>query len=135
MSNFFLELVSPDKNYFVGNVDMVVLPGEEGDFSVLFDHAPIITFLRPGRVLIIEETGKEHLFFVAGGFVKVDNNKCHVMVDYIKERSELDDKSSRDELSDTLSQIESEKDENSLDKLFDKKLVLEEQLSFIENYN
>ena len=65
MSNFFLELVSPDKNYFVGNVDMVVLPGEEGDFSVLFDHAPIITFLRPGRVLIIEETGKEHLFFVA----------------------------------------------------------------------
>ena len=57
------------------------------------------------------------------------------MVDYIKERSELDDKSSRDELSDTLSQIESEKDENSLDKLFDKKLVLEEQLSFIENYN
>ena len=135
MSNFFLELVSPDKNYFVGNVDMVVLPGEEGDFSVLFDHAPIITFLRAGRVLIIEETGKEHLFFVASGFVKVDNNKCHVMVDYIKERSELDDKSSRDELSDTLSQIESEKDENSLDKLFDKKLVLEEQLSFIENYN
>ena len=65
----------------------------------------------------------------------MDNNKCHVMVDYIKERSELDDKSSRDELSDTLSQIESEKDENSLDKLFDKKLVLEEQLSFIENYN
>ena len=55
MSDLSLQLVSPDKDYFVGKIDMVVIPGEDGDFSVLTEHAPIITFLRPGKLTIMEE--------------------------------------------------------------------------------
>ena len=89
MSNLSLQLVSPDKNYFVGTIDMVVMPGEDGDFSVLPDHAPIITYLRPGRATIVEEH-KEHTYFVGSGFIKVENNNCQVLVDYIKNRLEFD---------------------------------------------
>ena len=53
MSELKLQLVSPDQDYFVGNVDMVVIPGEDGDFSVLAEHAPIIIYLRPGKLTII----------------------------------------------------------------------------------
>ena len=53
MNTISLQLVSPDKEHFIGSTEMVVLPGEEGDFSVLPDHAPIITYLRPGEIKII----------------------------------------------------------------------------------
>ena len=91
MNNLSLQLISPDKEYFAGIVEMVVLPGENGDFSVLPDHAPIITYLRPGKISIIVERGKELSYFVASGFVKVDNNNCHVLVDYIKSESDLNE--------------------------------------------
>ena len=90
MSNLSLQLVSPDNEYFVGTIDMVVLPGEDGDFSVLPEHAPIITYLRPGKLTITEEQSKEHVYFVGSGFVKVENNNCQVLVDYIKKSNELD---------------------------------------------
>ena len=62
MSTFSLQLVSPEKEYFSGSTEMVVLPGEEGDFSVLPDHAPIITYLRPGRMTIKSEKGEELIY-------------------------------------------------------------------------
>ena len=68
---------------------MVVLPGEEGDFSVLVDHAPIITYLRPGGMTIKSEKGEELIYFVASGFVKINENYCQVLVDYIKKKSDL----------------------------------------------
>ena len=74
---------------------MVVLPGEEGDFSVLSEHAPIITYLRPGKITIIEEKNKEHIYFVGSGFVKVENNNCQVLVDYIKKSNDFDLKISK----------------------------------------
>ena len=69
---------------------MVVLPGEEGDFSVLVDHAPIITYLRPGRITIKSEKGKQLTYFVASGFVKINENNCQVLVDYVNKKSDLD---------------------------------------------
>ena len=52
------------------------------------DHAPIITYLRPGELSIIKE-GKQLTYFVASGFVKVENNKCKVLVDYVNKKSDL----------------------------------------------
>jgi F-type H+-transporting ATPase subunit epsilon len=69
---FQFELVAPDKLAFRGPAESVLVPGVDGDFLVLKDHAAVMTSLRPG-VLDIEETaGKHSRFFVRGGFADVN---------------------------------------------------------------
>ena len=135
MSNLSLQLVSPDKDYFVGTIDMVVLPGEDGDFSVLSEHAPIITYLRPGKITIIEDKETEHIYFVGSGFVKVEKNNCQVLVDYIKKSSDFNIDVTKKELSSLLSEIENKSNEEILQSLLERKEILEEEVSFLESIN
>jgi len=72
MAAFHFELVSPDKLLFRGPAESVLVPGGEGDFVVLKDHAPVMAALRPGVVAIEEAAGKETRFFVRGGFADVN---------------------------------------------------------------
>jgi F-type H+-transporting ATPase subunit epsilon len=72
MPVFHFELVSPDKLLFNGAAQSVLVPGADGDFQVLRDHAPVMTALRPGVVAIEEEGGKTTRFFVRGGFADVN---------------------------------------------------------------
>jgi F-type H+-transporting ATPase subunit epsilon len=67
-TTFHFELVSPDKMLFNGSAQAVLVPGTEGDFQVLSDHAPVMTSMRPGVVGIDDEQGKHIRVFVRGGF-------------------------------------------------------------------
>ena len=71
MASFPFELVSPDKLVFRGVVEEVLVPGSEGDFLVLPDHAPVMTTLRPGILDIGETAAKHTKLFVRGGFADV----------------------------------------------------------------
>ena len=73
MPTFHFELVSPDKVLFNGLAQAVLVPGAEGDFQVLSDHAPVMTAMRPGVVGIDDAEGKHRRVFVRGGFA--DANK------------------------------------------------------------
>jgi F-type H+-transporting ATPase subunit epsilon len=68
MATFHFELVSPDKVLFNGPAQAVLVPGNEGDFLVLSDHAPVMTSMRPGVVGIEDAQGKHRRVFVRGGF-------------------------------------------------------------------
>lgn len=68
MATFHFELVSPDKVLFSGPAQAVLVPGHEGDFQVLSDHAPVMTSMRPGVVGIDDAQGKHSRIFVRGGF-------------------------------------------------------------------
>jgi len=68
MATFHFELVSPDRVVFNGPAQSVLVPGNEGDFLVLNEHAPIMTSMRPGVVGIDDAEGKHHRVFVRGGF-------------------------------------------------------------------
>jgi F-type H+-transporting ATPase subunit epsilon len=68
MPTFHFELVSPDKVLFNGSAQAVLVPGAEGDFQVLSDHAPVMTAMRPGVVGIDDAEGKHRRVFVRGGF-------------------------------------------------------------------
>ena len=68
MATFHFELVSPDKMLFNGPAQAVLVPGVDGDFQVLNDHAPVMTAVRPGVVGIDDAEGKHHRVFVRGGF-------------------------------------------------------------------
>ncbi len=71
MAAFHFELVSPERLLFSGPVEQVVVPGAEGEFTVLKDHAPTMSTLRPGVVTVSEGAGKAQRLFVRGGFADV----------------------------------------------------------------
>lgn len=75
------ELVSPEKLLFSEDVEMVVVPGAEGDFGVLVGHAPLISALRPGVINTYAGTTVEKQIFVAGGFAEVTGERCTVLAE------------------------------------------------------
>ncbi len=75
------ELVSPERLLRSGDVDMVVVPGSEGDFGVLPGHAPMISSVRPGVVEIHDEGKEPERIFVSGGFAEVTGGRCTVLAD------------------------------------------------------
>lgn len=75
------ELVSPEKRLAEETCDMVVIPGEEGDFGVLVDHAPMVALVRPGVVEVYQGDKVEKRFFIAGGFCEVSPDGCVLLTD------------------------------------------------------
>ena len=74
-------LVSPERELFSGEVDQVDAPGSEGDFGVLFGHAPFMTTLKEGRVKAYD--GDETLVFdVRGGFADVTPEGLTILAEY-----------------------------------------------------
>ena len=71
MASFPFELVSPERLLFTGEVESVVVPGSEGELTVLKDHAPLMTTLKPGIVTVTEAGGRSQRLFVRGGFADV----------------------------------------------------------------
>ncbi len=76
-----LEIVSPDKKVFEGEVELINLPGSKGAFTVLKNHAPIISTLGKGTIRVVDTTGHEHFFNVTGGVVENLVNKIIVLVE------------------------------------------------------
>lgn len=75
------ELVSPEKLLNAQPVDMVVVPGAEGDFGVLAGHSPMISTVRPGVIDIYEGERIIDRVFVAGGFAEVTETRCTVLAE------------------------------------------------------
>ena len=76
----FLEIISPQEIIFSGEVTEVFLPGKEGNFEVLNDHAPIISLLQKGEIKITKTNGSREIFNTEHGFVEVLDNKITVLV-------------------------------------------------------
>ena len=81
MASFHFELVSPDKLQFSGDAESVLVPGAEGDFVVLKDHAALMTALRPGVLEVADASGKQSRFFVRGGFADVNRSQLIVLAE------------------------------------------------------
>ena len=75
------ELVSPEKLLISDGVDMVVVPGAEGDFGVLAGHAPLISSLRPGVIDTYNGGNLADRIFVAVGFAEVTGERCTVLAE------------------------------------------------------
>lgn len=75
------ELVSPEKLLKSQPVDMVVVPGSEGDFGVLAGHSPMISTVRPGVIDVYEGDRIVDRVFVAGGFAEVTEARCTVLAE------------------------------------------------------
>ncbi|HOY51788.1 MAG: ATP synthase F1 subunit epsilon [Prolixibacteraceae bacterium] len=76
-----LEILSPAKTIYTGEVTLVQLPGSRSSFEVLKNHAPIISTLKKGTIRIVESGGQEKTFSVTGGVVENRNNRVIILVD------------------------------------------------------
>jgi len=81
MAAFHFELVSPERLVFSGNVEAVVVPGAEGAFTVLKDHAPVMAILKAGIVEVDESQTKKQRLFVRGGFADVSSKGLTILAE------------------------------------------------------
>ena len=79
----FLEIITPEKKLYSGEAEIVKLPGTSGSFEILMNHAPIISTLMNGNIMVKQSTGAVHSFDVMGGVVEVHNNHVIILVDSI----------------------------------------------------
>jgi F-type H+-transporting ATPase subunit epsilon len=84
------ELVSPEKLLLSEAVDMVVVPGTEGNFGVLAGHSLLISTVRPGVIDVYEGNEGNERIFVSGGFAEVTAERCTVLADEAVPLSALD---------------------------------------------
>src|SRR5690348_11418891 len=84
------ELVSPEKLLLSEDVEMVVVPGGEGNFGVLPGHALFISTVRPGVIDVYEGNKVSERIFVSGGFAEVTPERCTVLADEAMPVSSLD---------------------------------------------
>lgn len=80
MATFKFELVSPAKLLFSGEVDEVIVPGTEGEFTVLPMHAPVVSTLRPG-ILTVVSNGAATRLYVRGGFAEVSEKGLTILAE------------------------------------------------------
>lgn len=87
---FELEIVTPRKIAFSGQVESFSAPGVLGGFQVLHSHAPLLSNLRVGEVKVLDVEGKETRYATSGGFVEVRNNKVVMLAETAERSDEID---------------------------------------------
>ena len=83
MKQFKLEIISPNEIVFEKEIDLVILPGSEGDLGILKDHMSFLTSLRVGIVYIYVEKKIIETFLVTGGIVEVSQNGCSLLTEEV----------------------------------------------------
>lgn len=76
-----LDILTPEHKVYSGNVYGIQLPGIEGSFEILENHAPMIATLGKGKMKIIKDKNTTEMYDITGGFVEVLNNKASVLIE------------------------------------------------------
>ena len=87
--NFFVEIISPNQSILKSEAVEVTIPSYEGQLGILKDHIPLITFLRPG-LIIIKTKNDEKKFFIEEGIVEFKNNNLLILTSTSKSLESLD---------------------------------------------
>jgi F-type H+-transporting ATPase subunit epsilon len=78
-----IEIITPDTKVFEGDIKSVRVPGKKGSFQVLKDHAPIISTLENGPVILVDQDGKSTVYEINGGVIEVKANKIILLADSV----------------------------------------------------
>ncbi len=80
-----IEIITPDKKVYEGEIKSVRVPGKKGSFQVLKDHAPIISTLDKGLVIMVDQTeNKEIIYEISGGVIEVKMNKIILLAESVR---------------------------------------------------
>lgn len=120
------DFVSPEASIVSSEVDMVLIPGIDGDAGILPDHSPFMTTLRQGIVEVTFEQGNVKKYLVEGGFADITQDKMTILAETSLNLSDTDSKVLKSEL-DIINEKLASADE-------DEKVLLDERKSLIENF-
>lgn len=105
MATISFDLVSPEKLLFNDEVGIIIVPGKDGDIGVLPRHSKVLSSLRPGRIMIYgEDKSLLKSFFVTGGFVEINPEKCIVLGEGVNEMGTLDKSSIENKIQELTTQ-------------------------------
>jgi F-type H+-transporting ATPase subunit epsilon len=116
---FTFELVSPEQLLISEDVESVLVPGSEGDFQVLPNHAPVLSTLRPGLLDVVLPGGKERRIFVRGGFAEVGPDCLTVLAQNAIDSADLNKSVLAQEIKDAEEDVNDAKDDQTRDKAQD----------------
>lgn len=85
-----LEIVSPERLLLSETVRSVTVPGADGYFTVLGDHAPLMTTLKPGFVTVVDSGGISHVYYVTGGFADVNGEGLTILAEEARPVADFD---------------------------------------------
>ena len=108
MSPMRLEIITAEREVYADDVDVLVAPGIEGQLGILPHHAPLMTVLQPGE-LLIRKDGEETYLAVSGGFLEVIGNKVTILADACERSDEIDEERAQaamDRAREDLSRVE-----------------------------
>ena len=103
---FTVEIITPDKTILKSNTTEVTIPSFEGLMGILKDHIPLITFLRPGFIIIKDQDEKK--YYVEEGIVEFSNNNLLILTSTVKDLTELD----QNTINELINQAESQLSNN-----------------------
>lgn len=128
------ELVAPERVLARDEVDMVVIPGAEGDFGVLAEHAPFLSLMRPGVISVYEGDRVAGRVFVAGGFAEINPASCIVLAEDAQPVDEISPDAARQRLKDAREDLGDAKDpsESERTRLEKAVAVAEARLAAVE---
>lgn len=89
MSTIKLDVVTAERSVFSEDVDMVIAPGIDGQLGILPHHAPLMTMLTPGE-LIVKKGGDELILAISGGFLEVRPDRIIILADSVERAEEID---------------------------------------------
>lgn len=113
---FTFELVSPEKLLISEDVESVLVPGSEGDFQVLPNHAPVLSTLRAGLLDVVLPGGKERRIFVRGGFAEAGPENLTVLAETAIDQADLNKAALAQEIKDAEEDVSDAKDDAARDK-------------------
>ena len=107
MASFDVSLVTPDGPVFEGEVEMLIVPGADGEIGVLARHAPLIAMLKAGSTRVHVKRDSEIQEFATGpGFFKVEQDRALALVDDAVDAKEIDDARAREQLETAKAELE-----------------------------
>ena len=74
-----IEIINPDETIFSGEADVVQLPGKDGSFEILNNHAPLISVLKEGKIKVVDKNKNTQFFEITGGVIEVLRNKILIL--------------------------------------------------------
>jgi F-type H+-transporting ATPase subunit epsilon len=116
-SKVAFELVAPERLLASIDCDMVVIPGEEGDFGVLPNHAPLMSLLRPGVISVYQGDRVDERLFVGGGFAEVNEKGCTVLAERAEPVEEITLETARQDLRNAEEDVGDAKSDHERERL------------------
>ena len=126
---FKIEIVNPEKSFLSKeDVTEVIIPAFEGEMGILKDHISIISFLKPGIIIVHSKSGEEK-FYVEDGIVEFKNNNLSILTSYIFNLKELE----RNKLQDLLKKAEEEASKQEIND--QSKYLVDQKIEVLRSLN